>query len=285
MDVCIYHSNCADGFSAAYAVFKKFGENCIYHPGRYGEVPPDVTDKDVVLVDFSYKRDVLLKMAETAKSITVLDHHKTAEADLDFNQQDLAEGDYCPIHVVFDMNKSGAVITWEFFHPGVPVPRLLKHVQDRDLWKFELEGTKEIQAAVFSYPYEFEVWQTLIDSCERNSYDLIHEGRVIMRKQMKDINEFIDATAHELIVGGYLVPALNAPYFWSSEAGHILCEENPFAACYWKTKDGWQFSLRSTDEGVDVSEIALLYGGGGHRNAAGFKVVALAELLEVGRPA
>ncbi|WP_277343388.1 DHHA1 domain-containing protein [Pseudomonas viridiflava] len=30
--------------------------------------------------------------------------------------------------------------------------------------------------------------------------------------------------------------------------------------------------MRSTDEGLDVSEIAKLYGGGGHRNASGFRV-------------
>lgn len=44
------------------------------------------------------------------------------------------------------------------------------------------------------------------------------------------------------------------------------------AACYWDTPEGRVFSLRSTDTGPDVSEIAKAYGGGGHAHAAGFRV-------------
>jgi len=81
-DICIYHGNCADGFTAAWAVWKRFGDSVEYIPGVYGESPPDVTGKNVVIVDFSYKRPVLLEMTKTARTVLVLDHHKTAEADL-----------------------------------------------------------------------------------------------------------------------------------------------------------------------------------------------------------
>ena len=51
-----------------------------------------------------------------------------------------------------------------------------------------------------------------------------------------------------------------------------MAQGQPFAVCYWDTLQGRVFSLRSTDDGMDVSEIAKQYGGGGHRNAAGFTV-------------
>ena len=57
--LCIYHHNCADGFTAAWVVKKAFG-NVDFHPGKYNEPPPDVTGRDVIIVDFSYKYDVLL---------------------------------------------------------------------------------------------------------------------------------------------------------------------------------------------------------------------------------
>jgi hypothetical protein len=77
-----------------------------------GKPPPDVTGLDVAIVDFSYKRPVMIELARKAKSILVLDHHKTAEAELI---------EPCPgIEVHFDMNRSGAVMAWEYFHPGVP---------------------------------------------------------------------------------------------------------------------------------------------------------------------
>ena len=79
MTMCIYHGNCADGFGAAWAVRKAIPE-ADFFPGTYQEPPPDVTDKRVVMVDFSYKRPVLLEMASQAESILILDHHKSAAA-------------------------------------------------------------------------------------------------------------------------------------------------------------------------------------------------------------
>ena len=270
--LCIYHGNCADGFGAAWALRYSTGDggkDIDFHPGIYGEDPPDVTDKDVVMLDFSYKKDVVLKMTETAKSILIIDHHKTAKADLIFNHQDLAEGDYCPINVIFDMEKSGAMLSWEHFNKGKPVPALITHIQDRDLWKFELDFTREIQAAIFSYEYDFEVWDRLMST---DVNELIKEGEAIERKHFKDIQELIKLAAYRTTIAGYDVPVLNAPYFYSSDVGHILGVNEPFAACYYDHVEGRTYSLRSSEDGIDVSEIALLFGGGGHKHAAGFSI-------------
>jgi len=80
--MCIYHGNCADGFGAAWVVRKALGDDVEFVPGVYGQEPPDVTGKDVVIVDFSYKYDVLRALAVAANSIIVLDHHKSAADDL-----------------------------------------------------------------------------------------------------------------------------------------------------------------------------------------------------------
>jgi oligoribonuclease NrnB/cAMP/cGMP phosphodiesterase (DHH superfamily) len=267
--LCIYHGQCADGFGAALAVRNSLGDGVEFFAGRHGHPPPDVTDREVIIVDFSYKRDVLLEMAKTAKFILILDHHKSAEEDLVFNPQDLAEGGYCPIEVIFDMDRSGAVIAWEYCNPNTPVPQLLLHIQDRDLWRFEIEGTKEISAAIFSYPYDFEVWEKLLIT---DPQELRIEGEILERKQAKDINEFIESAAHRTIIAGHDVPVLNTPYFWASEAGHIMGENEPFAATYYDKEDGRSFSLRSRETGLDVSEIATSFGGGGHKHASGFKL-------------
>jgi len=260
--ICIYHGNCADGFGAATVVRMALGsDEVVFYSGVHQEPPPDVTGREVIIVDFSYKRDVLIDMAAQASSILIIDHHKTAKSDL-VNLPDNVE-------THFDMTKSGAVMAWEYFFPDKKIPRLLLHIQDRDLWKFELEGTREIQACVFSYPYDFDVWEKMFNE---NPEKLREDGVAIERKHFKDINEFIAVAAYTGIVAGYKVPMLNAPYFWSSDAGHILAEGHPFAVCYWDTKNGRVFSLRSTNDGVDVSEIAAKFGGGGHKHAAGFRL-------------
>lgn len=259
--LCIYHGNCADGFTAAWVAHHAFDGEIDLHAGVYQTPPPDVTDREVFLVDFSYKRPVLEAMREKARRIVVLDHHKTAEADL---------SNLTGVETIFDMNRSGARIAWDYWHgPSDPPPRTLLHVEDRDLWRFALPHTREIQANIFSYPYQIAVWDELMAA---DPLKLAEEGRAIERKHFKDVNELIGVVTRRMTIGGYNVPIANLPYIHVSDAAHALCKGEPFAGCYWDTPKGRVFGLRSTDDGVDVSEIAKQYGGGGHRNASGFTV-------------
>lgn len=261
--ICIYHGNCADGFGSAWVVKEFYGEgNVDFHAGVYGELPPSCAGKDVILVDFSYKRDVLLEIAKEAKSVLIIDHHKSAQAEL----VDLPDNVTCH----FDMNRSGVVLTWQHYFPNKTIPKILLHIEDRDLWKFELGGTEEIQSAIFSYPYDFSVWDDLIYT--KPVIHLYNEGVAILRKHMKDVKELISIAATRTTIAGYNVPVLNAPYFYSSDAGHILGKGEPFAATYYDKAKVRVFSLRSEDNGVDVSEIAQKFGGGGHKHAAGFSI-------------
>ena len=280
--LCIYHGNCADGFTAAWAVRRALGNDVDYHAGVYQNPPPDVKGRDVFIVDFSYKRPVLEQMGNEARSITILDHHKTAAEDLRGltgapDWYAIGGQPYCGICAVFDMNRSGAGITWDYFFPGTPRPALLNHVEDRDLWRFALRKTREIQAAVFAYPYNFKTWDFLMS---RDLEELGLEGEAIERKHFKDIRELIGVVTRPMVIAGATVPIANLPYTLTSDAGHLLSKgkgsddapEYPFAGCYWDTPEGRVFSLRSPEGGADVGEIAKQYGGGGHKHASGFRV-------------
>jgi oligoribonuclease NrnB/cAMP/cGMP phosphodiesterase (DHH superfamily) len=277
--LCIYHGNCADGFGAAWVVRKALAGEVDFHAGVYQNPPPDVSCRDVILVDFSYKRPVLYQMNSAAKSLLILDHHKTAAEDLgDFIEppewaawQTIHGSEPASLRVaaLFDMNRSGAMIAWDYFFPRMEPPQLLKHIQDRDLWLFKLDGTREIQANVFSYPYDFDIWDTLMAMDVQRLRD---DGAAIERKHFKDIRELIAVTKRRMLIGGFIVPVANLPYTLTSDAGNFMAQGEAFAACYWDTSEGRVFSLRSTAAGTDVSEIAKRYGGGGHRNAAGFRM-------------
>lgn len=283
--LCIFHGNCADGYASAWVVRKFFKGDVDFHAGVYQNDPPDVAGRDVIMVDFSYKRPVLEKMIASARSVLILDHHKTAAEDLDgikspFGNgwgrhqenvyQDICEGVSGKPYALFDMDRSGAGLTWDFFFPDQPRPKLIDHIEDRDLWRFKLPYTREIQAAVFSYPYDFEVWDNLMNM---TTDILVMEGHGIERKHHKDIDELVGVMRREMIIGGIKMPVANLPYTLTSDAGHKMATEHPMkvACCYWDTPDGRVFSLRSTDDGPDVSEIAKLYGGGGHAHASGFR--------------
>ena len=268
--IVIYHGNCADGFSAAWCFWRKYGADADYVAGVYQQDPPDVSCRDVYLVDFSYKAPVVAGMLRVAWSVTLIDHHKTALDDLEH----LRDGDYYnrPLHWFCDLNRSGATLAWDYLFPSEVRPVLLGHVEDRDLWRFKLPGTREIQANMFSYEYTFEQWDKLMSADQAELLKMTVAGAAIERKHHKDIAELLRVCKRRMSIGGHDVPVASLPYTLASDAAHRMAQGELFAACYWDTADGRHFSLRATDAGLDASEIAKQYGGGGHAKAAGFKV-------------
>lgn len=270
-DICIYHGNCPDGFGAAWAVWKKWPD-VEFIPGVYGNEPPDVRGKNVLMVDFSYKRPVIEEMALSANSITIIDHHKTAEADLKYLDSTVPiKGTNSPIKVLFDMEKSGAVLTWMVLHPKEPIPAMLLYIQGRDLWRFTHgDNTHKVALALNSYTMEFEVW----DNLARNMSKLIDEGGSILRQHTLIIEKLV-AESYLVKWHDQMVPCCNVPHLFASDVGNALLKKfpsAPFAMTAFRRGDKVvQVSLRSEDHRFDVSEIAKVYGGGGHRNAAGFQ--------------
>lgn len=259
--LCIYHGDCFDGFASAWIVRKALGEERVdFYKGVYQQEPPNVRGKDVILVDFSYKRDAMKRMLETAKSVLVIDHHVSALENL----RDLSEGLY-----FMDVEHSGSMLTWKWYFPDKEAPLLIQHVEDRDLWKFKLEGTKEIMASVGSYEMDFEVWDWLMETdLER----LRVEGIAICRAQIKWIKDAVLRTQRKMLIGGYEVDVANLPHSMASEGAGLLAAGRIFGACYYDGPEGRVFSLRSDAQGLDVAKVAEQYGGGGHIHAAGFKV-------------
>lgn len=261
-DLIISHARCTDGFCAAWVTRKVFPK-AQFHFAHFGECPPDVRKKEVFILDFSYKRKVLLELRSKAESLMVLDHHKTAQADLSGLPG-----------CIFDMEKSGAGLAWDYFgrHQRVnsyfdqPTPWLVKYVQDRDLWKNELPQTKAVNAVISSYPLNFQMWDELSN---RSLEDVQHEGQSIQRYQEQVANDLV-SYAREVLFDGYSVLAANTSIM-NSDVGCKLAKDRPFGIVWFQREDGkYIYSLRSTKFGLDVSQIATRHGGGGHRASAGF---------------
>ena len=271
----IYHHNCADGFSAAWCFHHHYSTTGArpypeFVPGRYGYAPPDCTGRHVYLVDFSYKREVVAGMLDSARSVTLIDHHKSAIEDL--------AG--LPGLIQFtDLDRSGATLAWDYLFPGQLRPLLLGHIEDRDLSRFKLPHTREIQSVVFSLEYTFENWDQLMAASAHELVGMTAQGAAIERKHRKDVAELVGACRRRITIAGQEVWAASMPYTMASDAGELMSTGEPFAAVYWDTAEHRQFSLRSRGpEGADVALIAEGFGGGGHRNAAGFRVTRDHEL-------
>lgn len=254
----IYHANCIDGFTAAWAAWLKYGDEAEYLPASYGDAPPDVTGRTVLVVDFSYPRDVMIKMNAQAHSLLVLDHHKTAQAALD----GLA-------FATFDMARSGAGLAWDCLHPEKKRLWLIDYVEDRDLWRWALPESKEVNAWISACKREsFIDWSELSST---PSVEVIANGKAVLAYIDRYVSEMTEQ-ARVISFEGYAVPCVNAPYICISELVGKLAETAPFAIGWSQRTDGfYAYSLRSrAPDGVDVSEIAKRFGGGGHRHSAGF---------------
>lgn len=297
-DICIYHFPCDDGFASAWIAKRKWPD-VVLAPTNYGQPFPDVNyaGQNILIADFSYHPVLIANLITTygARSIVMLDHHKTAAADLkDFNVEmcgsaqfcaadldgmfrDMAELDRPPVLARFDMERSGASLTWEFCFPDKPQPPFVAMIEDRDLWRFAIADSRAFSLYLRSFPRDLAVWDIIAARMERDPHLVMVEAVSIARFYDHQIAEVV-ATATLKNIGRWKdVPVAYAPYAFASDIANELLKAHPsapFAAVVVDAYGGRTYSLRSDDSREDVSEVAKTFGGGGHRNAAGFRVPA-----------
>lgn len=269
----LYHDECSDGFCAAW-VWRTAYPDAEFVPVRYGEPPPPVEPgRPVAVLDFSYPEDQLRNLVEATDGyLIVLDHHKSAAPVL--TSPEFAA--YCE----FAADKSGGRMAWEYvWRAGMPVrpghrfddpPWLIRYTEDRDLWRWVLPNSKEINAVVRSYPFDFLAWDAL--AAQAPGLAMAAEGSAVLRSERRVIDAHKDRAVPTRMFGFDGVPVVNcSARSVISEVTGELAAGRPFAASYYDARGVRVWSLRSDGGGEDVAELAKKVGGGGHKRAAGFE--------------
>lgn len=299
----IYHDSCADGFGAAFAAWTVLGDEAEYLPMQYGDKRTpfefEIKNREVYVLDFSFPRETMDRLFTNAKRVVWLDHHKTAfemrcvkAPDLFFTIHKEVDDQK---HILLDDCKSGALLAWEYFHPGEEVPMLIKHIDDYDRWQFKLDGTKEFNKALWSYaPWSFEQWGTLVNKAVGSEKLLYSEGAAILRAHEQNVRSVVEGGArrcrllhtkdqdpawystHEHWEAEFDVDAIglaaNCPPHLASDVGHELANQSGTYGLLWHiNKDGKCLCSLRSNGNYDVSAIAKSFGGGGHKNSAGFE--------------
>lgn len=263
----LYHGNCTDGFAAAYAAWKKFGDSAEYIP-QYRDTIPEVDlfkDREVYVVDYSFSKEQMESFQAVAAKFVVIDHHITAQKDVEGLHE-----------YVFALNHSGAYLAWVYFHPDTKVPRLIEYVSDADIWAHTLPHWEYVESYVykesvdrFTFPY-FEALNNELES-EEGFQRVLEVGKILNDAHTALVSLYANQ-AEKVMFEGYEVYAINAPREVRSEVGSMLAEKTgTFSIIFTYEKGLWKCSLRSV-KGFDVSSLAEKYGGGGHKNAAAFIV-------------
>ena len=306
-----YHADCLDGFGAAYAAWCQLGNHARYIPLHHGDTwsPEDVIDRTVYILDFAFAPVHLREIAKLAHKLMQIDHHASALTDCAewvghnpalpsfFQHPEL------PLTLVFDLSKSGTRLSWEHFHPHAPFPLALQHIENQDLWHFTDPATQPFCRALRLQEFDFANWQRIIaadpNDPQGEYQQLLTAGNAIndffhkevarlcnsrlvsparLRGEPADALQALrhgqpiigDGERHWHALNGL---ALNTNALFASEAGHRLAEQSGSFGLTWQlAADGEvKASLRSQGD-YDVATIAQRYGGGGHRNAAGFRL-------------
>lgn len=259
--VVIYHGSCPDGFGAAWAAWKKFGNKAEYRGVSHSEKPLELRGKEAYFLDLLYKPEPMRKVAKTAAKVVAIDHHVSAEASVALATE-----------AVYDMKHSGAVLAWRYFHPGKPVPRMLLHIEDADLWKFRLPNTAAVSARLELLDFDLKEFDKTIRAFERPMArrKFIQEGKLLGAYRSRIVRRLVEENSVPVRFEGHRALAMNGSRPFTSEIGHALCKIRPPIGIIWHEKPGLiAVSLRS-DGTVDVAKIAQKYGGGGHKAAAAF---------------
>lgn len=261
--VILYHANCPDGFGAAFAAWKKFGNKADYYPIAPNKLPPaPLRQREIYLLDNCYLTPALLKLRIANERVTVIDHHATNAPHIQHASEH-----------IFDAKHSGAFLAWQYFHPKKKVPLLIRYLEDGDLWRFKLPQAKALLPYVYSRPFDFREYDVLLKRMEsaRERKYFITLGKTLADYDAILVEEAVDRA--ELVqFGKYQALAVNsAAKRHHSEVGNALVKARPPVGIVWRIERGMiEVSLRS-DGSVDAGKLAAQFpGGGGHPKAAGF---------------
>ena len=259
--VVIYHGDCPDGFGGAWAAWKKFGAKAAYLPARdRGATPCPLKNKEVYLIDYTYEPEIIKQLVKDNIRVTIIDHHATAKVSLPLVADSL-----------YEIEHSGSVLAWKYFHPGQKTPVLLRYVEDRDIWNWKVPNAREMLMLIDLAPFDFHAWSRMAREFEDPSLRAANVKKgTLLFVHYKSLYEKLLPSAELVKFDGKKIYILNCPYFFADDLGHILALRTHSFAALWSEAGGRiKVSLRSV-QGFDVGKIAKKYGGGGHKHSAAF---------------
>jgi len=276
----IYHGrSCPDGFAAALAAWRFYQGQAEFLALEHGQITalhelPNLLGRAVYILDFSFGRELLRAVEASAAQLVLLDHHKSAADGL--------QGFDCRCGLVyFDLKKSGARLAWDFFLPDTPLPDLVRHVEDRDLWTWQYPQSAAFLAALDMEAFDFGRWHEIANFGAAELANYVARGQAMADKFNKLAADLTES-ARPVVLNGVSGLMVNVPGVFHSQIGNALSLKSGTFALMWTVdrQGEVKIGLRS-QPGFDCIPLAASFGGGGHAQACGMRLPLqrLPELL------
>jgi oligoribonuclease NrnB/cAMP/cGMP phosphodiesterase (DHH superfamily) len=288
-DAVIYHRSCPDGILGWWAAWK-YNNSLIGISTPAGIDPIGIfDDQRIVFIDVSPTHNFIIQNINKVKSITVLDHHKSAYDEYIKNKE--LYDTFTNLNIVYDMKRSGCQLSWDHFFENEKRPWFVDYIADRDLWLWLLPNSHEICEVIHHNEWLYTDDISTIDKLlDIDPNDLVNDGKLILSVKSKIIESdikgakeaiFIIDDAEESIKKSYRIWAGTCCHQFRSDFGNKLTEKKfadntlpDFVVVWFYDPLNCMFylSLRGSNNSPDLSKISKLYGGGGHAKASGIQL-------------
>jgi len=253
--------NCSDGFSSAWVAWKKFGNKAKYIGVLHQQpIPYGLENKIIYMIDFTYPENIVRGLIRNNISVTAIDHHIYMKETVKLTE-----------NYSFSLKNSGCVLAWKLFFPINPMPKLLKYIEDTDLWRHKLPHSREIFAYLMLYDFNFKNWDIIAKKIQdkKQFKTCLEIGRAILKYESRMVELLFKSHVEKIKIDGHVALAVNSP-FYANELGNKLAEKSLFGIVWRIIKGELHVSLRSIGKKFDVAKLAKKFGGGGHKTSSGF---------------
>lgn len=296
----VYHHNDLDGRCAGAIVAKAARqkrmsldtkiEREIYREVNYkdtidiGEIQKDET---IVIVDFSFKPELMRTVKQKTDNIIWIDHHKTAigyVSEYGFNPAGIRNYE--------TPGKSGCQLAWQYFFPEETEPDVVRYIGDMDAWVWKYPETSHYVEGLRLHEHRpvegFALWNDLLlyaaDAYQRSvetryTKSFISNGKIAIQYRRMICEDYCRSHGFEMIFDGKPCFATGL-YMWGSLLfGEERMRKYDICFSFEFSGEKWTIGLYSKKPDIDVSLIAQSLGGGGHKGAAGFVCDELPSFL------
>jgi len=270
--ICFYHND-LDGRCAA-AIIERWPwmdtlcPRKIYIEMDYNKIAPIDNiqpGEQVMIVDFSFKPEVMTEVLKITPNVVWIDHHATAK-DYDYGR--ILSGN----RTFIDKGLSGCELTWQYCHPTENIPRGVALIGDYDAWRLKTdpecfqfyEGLKLRQDQSPTAKW----WSYLLEDVTHWVDEVLIQGESAIQYRDAYCEDFIKQFGYETELDGVKMFAVNLYRFGSKCFGARMKQ---YPVCIGYAHNGNKYIVSLYSEQVDVSTICKAHGGGGHKGAAGFQ--------------
>ena len=242
----IYHSADFDGKFSRDIVQKKFDNYCEEIGWNHGDDKVSIDEyNEIYIVDLPL--DCVSPYQNNLNKIIWIDHHKSSiEKFKDVRVKGLRK-----------IGKGACELCWEYFFPKDKLPRSIELASRYDVWDLDDDVLNfQLGLRAFENPNAFNLPEGIEEKGKTIRSYLSKYHADYMRKSF-----YVEFEGYKCICANL---GLASSQIFDS------IDKSTYDVMITFSYNGkiWSYSIYSTT--IDVSEIAVKYGGGGHKGAAGF---------------